>query len=135
MTDPLSALDPASRRTIQVFRDASLEFRAAGMQALFTEDCEFVGALSAGPLRGPKVIEAHIRQVFKGVAASGVPRSRGLAVEGRQVVFEWEILDPNDGGTGAAPGRFTLLLDDSGLISRIKVEWNPKSLPRRTNPK
>jgi hypothetical protein len=135
MTDPLSALDPASRQTIQAFRDASLEFRAAGMQALFAEDCEFVGALSAGSLRGPKVIEAHIRQVFKGVATSGVPRSRGLAVQGRQVVFEWEILDPHEGPAEPAPGRFTLLLDDSGLISRIKVEWNPKSLPRRTNPK
>jgi hypothetical protein len=105
------------------------------MQALFAEDCEFVGALSAGSLRGPKVIEAHIRQVFKGVATSGVPRSRGLAVEGRQVVFEWEIHDPDDAPAGPALGRFTLLLDDSGLISRIRSEWDPKSLPRRTNPK
>ena len=133
MTDPISALDPASQRTLRAFIEASLGFSAAGMRTLLAEDCTFVGALSAGSLRGPAVIEAHIRHVFKSLSPGGSACLRTLEVQGRQVVFEWAILAPGLPASEPAPGRFTLLLDEAGLISRIKTEWNPKSLPRLGN--
>lgn len=130
MTDPLSELDAKSRRTVHRFMDVTLQHSADGMKDLLTQDCEFIGALSAGTLRGRHVIESHYRQVFKGVSGKGVTVLRHTLVRGRQVVCDWEILDPSDPTSSPAKGCTTLDLEESGLISKIKTEWNPRELPK-----
>lgn len=125
MAHPLNTLDPASRNTIQAFLDASLGLSASGMQQLLAEDCIFEGALSAGSLRGRPVVLAHLRQVFRGVASKGAARILNVDVEGRCVQAHWEIFAP---GAEEARGQYTLILDDSGLIASIKVEWDPRQV-------
>jgi len=129
MSDPFHELDAKSRHTVQGFMDATLQYCADGMKELFTSDCEFVGALSGGTLRGRLVIESHYRQAFRNVATRGATVLRATIVRGHQVVFDWEILSPGDPAFTPARGRTTLDLDESGLISKIKTEWNPRQLP------
>jgi hypothetical protein len=128
MKDPLSHLDPPSLRTVHAFMDATLQHSADGMRNLFAKDCEFLGALSGGPLRGRVVIESHYRQAFKGIGARGVTVLNRTEVRERQIVFEWEIVDPTRAEVPPAQGRTTLDLDASGLIARIKTEWNPREI-------
>ncbi|HLP29738.1 MAG TPA: nuclear transport factor 2 family protein [Geothrix sp.] len=128
MTDPLRHLDAPSRRTIQAFLDAALQGSAEGMRDLFTKHCEFTGALSAGKLRGRQVIESHYRQAFKGISARGATVLRGVAAQDGKVVLEWEILPLGRPDSEPAKGRTILELDASGLIARIKTEWNPRQI-------
>lgn len=128
MIDPLDALDAASRRTVRAFMEATTRHVAEGLQELFTEDCEFVGVLSAGKLRGPRVVESHYRHAFKGVGSKWVTVPRHVMVRDRQVVLDWEMMDPDRSHLAPATGRTTLDLDDSGLISRINTEWNPRQV-------
>lgn len=131
MPDPLTSLDETSRRTVHGFIDATLQHTADGMRDLFAEDCEFLGALSAGTLRGHIVIESHYRQAFKSISPNGATVLRHTRVRGRQVVFDWEILDPSDSKFQPAKGRTTLELDESGLITKIRTEWNPRQVINR----
>lgn len=126
MSDPLQELDPIARRTVQGFMDMALKHSATGMAELFAKDCEFTGALTAGKLRGRKVIEAHYRQVFKSHLPTRMTVLQRTQVHGRQVVLDWEIQDTKDAAFVPALGRTTLSLDDLGLISSIKTEWSPR---------
>ena len=126
MTDPFPELDPTARRTVQGFLDLALNHSAEGMAELFAKDCEFIGALTAGKLRGRKVVEAHYRQVFRGYLPTRVTVLQGAQIQGRQIVFDWEIQDAKDAAFVPAPGRTTIALDDFGLIASIKTEWSPR---------
>ena len=128
MAPPLNSLDLTSRETIQAFLDASIELTTSGVQELLAEGCVFEGALTAGTLKGRLIVVAHIRQVFKGIATKGAARILHIEVDGRQVLVEWEIFAPNGQAVEGTRGRYRLSLDDSGLISAIKVEWDPRQV-------
>lgn len=128
MTDALINLDPPSRRTVQAFVDASLELSAKGLQSLLTENCELEGVLTAGILRGRQVVQAHFHHMFKGVGSKGFTQHRRTIVDGRRIVLEWAILASGQAGVEPALGEYVLHLDESGLISSIRIKWDPKQV-------
>lgn len=130
MTVSLEALDATSRRTVQAFMQCYQDRETAGLSNLFVADATFQGAFSGGVLRGNQVIEAHLRQHFRGIFLDGTVRFLSVAVDGRQVELTWVLSFPAATGEPPIQAHTRLDLTSQGLIEKVQVHWERK--PART---
>jgi hypothetical protein len=128
MADSLEKLDPVARRTLETFMASFLLMDAEAVGLLFTADGLVEGPLSGGELRGRKVVESHFRRAFKKLISKGAVHYGDVAVAGRQATLEWGVTIPGREGSQVTQAKTIMDLDDSGLILKAKIQWDPRPL-------
>jgi hypothetical protein len=128
MADSLEILDPVYRRTLKAFMASCMQLDAETVGLLFATDGVVEGALSSGALKGRKVVESHFRQVFKKLISKGMVHYGEVTVTGRQVTLEWGVTALGQDGPQVTQAKTILDLDESGLILKARIQWNPRPL-------
>lgn len=100
---------------------------SGGVGALFTTTATLRAPLAGGPLRGPALIEAHFRHVFRRFALHQPVTTTLEEVEitGRQVLVRLSQNPSNQARMRPTRLHISLSLDPVGLIRDAQFRWNP----------